>query len=149
MIWLFYGFLFAFAVYAIMRWYGQTPYKQVRRALGGLIVVALVFLILGVVIAALRGNIGFLPILLLVIPALMRITLQLKADETQPKQQATGAVMTKKEAFEVLNLKEGASEIDIKKAYKDLMKKVHPDHGGNDWLASQLNEAKRVLLDKN
>ncbi len=28
---------------------------------------------------------------------------------------------------------------------RNLIKKVHPDHGGSDLLAQQVNEAKRVL----
>lgn len=56
--------------------------------------------------------------------------------------------MTRDEALEVLGLKEGANTTEIKKAYKTLMAKIHPDQGGSGYLAAKLNEAKDVLLKK-
>ena len=56
-----------------------------------------------------------------------------------------GAAMTREEALRVLGLREGASQEAIRDAHRNLIKKVHPDHGGSDLLAQQVNEAKRVL----
>jgi DnaJ-domain-containing protein 1 len=56
------------------------------------------------------------------------------------------AAMSRQEALRVLGLREGASDEAITHAYRNLIKKVHPDHGGSDLLAQQVNEAKRVLL---
>lgn len=53
--------------------------------------------------------------------------------------------MTRQEALRVLGLEEGASDEAITNAYRNLIKRVHPDHGGSDALAQQVNEAKRVL----
>jgi DnaJ-domain-containing protein 1 len=53
--------------------------------------------------------------------------------------------MTRDEALRVLGLNEGATAEAITNAYRNLIKKVHPDHGGSDLLAQQVNEAKRVL----
>lgn len=55
-------------------------------------------------------------------------------------------VMTRAEALEVLDLREGASEPDIQEAYKRLMSKVHPDLEGSGWLAAKLNQARETLL---
>ena len=50
------------------------------------------------------------------------------------------------EAYAVLGLKPGASDDDIKAAHRELMKGVHPDHGGSSYLASKINAARDLLL---
>lgn len=54
--------------------------------------------------------------------------------------------MSRAEALRVLGLQEGALPADIKTAHRRLMAHVHPDHGGTDYLAQQINQAKDVLL---
>jgi hypothetical protein len=57
-----------------------------------------------------------------------------------------GTAMTPDEALAVLGLKPGASAGEIKEAHHRLMLKIHPDQGGSDALAAQVNRAKDVLL---
>jgi len=46
----------------------------------------------------------------------------------------------------VLGLEPGASAEQISEAHRRLMTKLHPDHGGTDYLASKINAARDVLL---
>ena len=54
----------------------------------------------------------------------------------------------KKDYYKVLGLTPSASEADIKKAYRNLVIKHHPDRkGGSETKIKEINEAKEVLLD--
>jgi hypothetical protein len=56
--------------------------------------------------------------------------------------------MDRKLALEILDLKEGASREQIEAAYKRMMIKNHPDAGGSNYIAKQLNAAREALLGK-
>jgi hypothetical protein len=57
--------------------------------------------------------------------------------------------MTEDEARAILGLAPGASAAEIKEAHHRLMIRLHPDHGGSDYLATQINRARDVLLGRN
>ena len=51
-------------------------------------------------------------------------------------------------AYAVLGLKKGATKEEVIQAHRRMMQKVHPDRGGSDFLAAQINDAKALLISK-
>ena len=49
-------------------------------------------------------------------------------------------------ARQILELEENPNKEDILAAHKRMMAKNHPDKGGSTYLASQINQAKDLLL---
>ena len=56
------------------------------------------------------------------------------------------AAMGVEEALDILGLEAGADEAAIRGAHRKLMQQLHPDKGGNDYLAKQINTARDTLL---
>lgn len=70
-----------------------------------------------------------------------------RADNRGRAEAKLGA-MSQEEAYQVLGLEPGAAEAAIRQTHRALMKKLHPDQGGSTYLASRVNQAKDVLLNR-
>ncbi|WP_166263399.1 molecular chaperone DnaJ [Marinobacter caseinilyticus] len=106
-------------------------------------------------VAALLPLLRKLPLLVRHLPFLNRLYQQYKEPDSGPadgasQQRAPAASggMSVREACEILGVGDGCSADDVVAAHRRLMQKIHPDRGGNDYLAAKVNEAKSVLLRK-
>jgi hypothetical protein len=71
---------------------------------------------------------------------------EMAGEKPRERPPASGADVTVDEAYAILGLAPGADAEAIKAAHHRLMKQLHPDHGGTDYLASKINRARDVLL---
>jgi hypothetical protein len=65
---------------------------------------------------------------------------------TKAARHNNGGGMDRTQALAVLGLPDAASDADIAAAHRRLISGLHPDQGGSDFLAAQINEARDVLL---
>lgn len=54
--------------------------------------------------------------------------------------------LSPREARDLLGLRAGASEADIREAHRRLIQRVHPDAGGSAALARRVNAARDLLV---
>ena len=59
-----------------------------------------------------------------------------------------GPTLAVTEAAKILGVAPNASEEEVVAAHRRLIRNVHPDRGGSDYLARQINDARDVLLDR-
>ena len=69
-----------------------------------------------------------------------------QADAATGRGGAPRGPMTHEEAYQILGLQPGAEAEEIIRAHRTLMKRIHPDQGGTNYLAARVNEAKETLL---
>ncbi len=69
-----------------------------------------------------------------------------QADTATGRGSAARGPMTHEEAYQILGLEAGAKAEEIIRAHRTLMKRIHPDQGGTNYLAARVNEAKDTLL---
>jgi len=68
------------------------------------------------------------------------------SDQTSSEQAKLGDAITVREAYDILGLEPGANVEQVTHAHRSLMMQFHPDKGGSNYLASKVNEAKKILL---
>lgn len=68
--------------------------------------------------------------------------------ESESTQQAKQPIMDDDKALQILGLSPNPSKESIIAAHRALIKQLHPDKGGNDFLATQINLAREHLLKK-
>lgn len=105
------------------------------------------FALMSVVIASL---VRLIPVITNLSPQLHRLWVLFNTSKNKQEQDssraASSSVMSREQALEVLGLKAGASDAEIIEAHRKLISRLHPDKGGSDYLAAQINLAKKVLM---
>lgn len=78
-----------------------------------------------------------------------------KTEQTQEKTPPNNhsSAMTPGEALEILGLtgdiEKGEVTLEmVQDAHRRLIQKLHPDRGGNDYLAAKINQARDILINK-
>lgn len=154
------GLALAAAVFVILKQWGKLPAEKKKAAtwklvliVGGVMLLVMILTgrvhVLTAAIAALIPLLRKLPALLRFLPALNRLFAG--KDSAGPggganSGQTQGNGMTEREACEILGVAADCSREDVVMAHRRLMQKMHPDRGGSDYLAAQINEAKSVLI---
>ncbi len=150
-------------IYWILNWFKNTPAAVVRQVLkkSGWWLVLAVLLILMLsgrltwLLAGLGVGVAFvlrtLPVLLRYAPHLHKLWSIFQSAKTGRQQQSSAgrpgnANLSQAEALQILGLKPGATNAEIIAAHRKLISRLHPDRGGSDYLAAQINLAKQVLL---
>lgn len=141
-------------IYLIQRLRQASP-EQRRRRLRQLLISAGALLLVGLAVSGrihwLGALFGALLPLLQPLMAVLARELPERMKHHQARQGAprgnNSGPMSRAEALAILGLEEGADRDAIVRAHRQLMQKLHPDRGGNHYLASQLNRAKERLLD--
>ena len=158
---MFYSLLIIAAVVALLlaykKWYSleekQRKDSAWKMVLWGVAVLVIALVLAGRahwlmgVLAALLALAGRVVQLAQYVPLFKRMYDDVGASQRSNSQSTkTSSLMSKKEAAEILGVDEAASAEDVKLAHKRLMQKIHPDRGGTDALAQQINTAKDILL---
>ena len=153
-----------FAIRAFIKAPPQRATHYIRLALYGVGTVMVLFLaltgrlnwltaLLSIVAAA---GARLLPLLIKHAPNLHKIWAliwQIKQQSTKHRYDTHGrnaskhGGMDREQAYSILGIKPGASKQEIIDAHRKLMQKMHPDRGGSNYLAGQINKAKKTLLD--
>jgi hypothetical protein len=143
--------LILFLLFLYLRYLRRLPHAQRRRQVAW---AAFVGLLLGLLYLTLTGRLHFLVTLgaavlplLKQLPTLLRWLSRWRRLAPGRAGGPVGSKLSEVEALRILGLGAGASRQDVIDAHRRLMQKLHPDHGGNDYLAAQLNQARDVLLE--
>ncbi len=128
--------LFIFLLVLIL--YNGAP-KRKQTVLAGTILGAILLFIRLIPATFVNG-------LLLLLPFIQYINHNAKAQNKKTTASAEKN-MTKELACEILQVNANATKQEIQKAYKRMILKNHPDHGGSGYIADQIIKAKKVLMD--
>ena len=128
------------ALLAFFVWLGRNPQAGGRGQWRAASAVVAVALLVGGAAAALRGSWVIAAVLMLASVALATLS------RRPPRLTPGASQLSEADARRILGVGADAQAEEIQAAYVRLMRKCHPDAGGAEGLASQLNAARERLL---
>ena len=134
-------------LYALYRFFVNADIVQIK---GFFLLAIAVVLCSSLFVLAVTGR---LPAAIALLSAVAPLAVGWWRARTQEEEEALSnfdphdAVVTREEALDILGLEEDANIDEVKIAYKALMRKVHPDNEGSQWMAAKLNQAKEILME--
>ncbi len=129
------------AVLALLVWIGRRP-GQLPRRVRIARVLASALAAAGAVGIGLRGQ-WLVSLALIACSAVLAMTAKPAAPAGADRGRGSLSVG---EARSILGVAPGASRAEIEAAYRNLMRRAHPDQGGSTGLAAQVNAARDRLL---
>ncbi|MEW5009915.1 MAG: DnaJ domain-containing protein [Cycloclasticus sp.] len=145
-----------FGAFYLLRWFLNTPAETISAMLRKSL---WLFLGLLLIMLAISGKLNIIfafigsaiPLIAKNLPTILRLlglvkTIKSNQQGQTSKPPVNPTAMNRQQALDILNLKSQASKQDIISAHKRLMQKLHPDKGGSEHLAKQINQAKELLL---
>mgnify|MGYP000572006121 CR=1 FL=1 len=151
----FFGIMALVFVILLLYWLANAKPETVRGFMFSFVIVALI--IAAIVLALMGRYLLSFPLLLAAFTGWRRYRMVKGAWQTYQsfKDKVSGGSSTpnstqmdRKQALDVLGLKDPIDQKMVNDAWQKLMQKLHPDSGGNDYLASQLNAARETLLNE-
>jgi len=150
------GIALAAAVFVVLKQWGKLSPEKRTGAIWKLALVAggalLLFMVLTGRVHVLTAAVAALLPLLRKLPALLKLVPLFQqagaatGSRQESRQAASGSAMSEQEACDLLGVARGCSREEVIAAHRRLIQKLHPDRGGNDYLASKINEARQLLL---
>lgn len=118
--------------------------RQLNLAIGALTIMLLILSLLH----RMHWIAPLLSVVILAVRLLMQNLSKQAATQKESTSIATSATsITEEVALQILGLKKPYGENEVIEAHRNLIQKLHPDRGGNDYLASQINHARDKLLE--